>query len=47
MIDGHVPTQRQFLIWLVMYNPAVIEKAIQRAFAKTGRTPPMRPMLQS
>ena len=30
MIDGHLPTQRQFLIWLTIYDPAIVEKGIQR-----------------
>lgn len=38
-VDGHLPTQRQFLVWLTMYDRTIIEKAIQRMGVWSQRFP--------
>jgi hypothetical protein len=39
LIDGHVPTQRQFLIWLSMFDLSIVEKGVQRTAIWSNRNP--------
>jgi hypothetical protein len=39
LIDGHVPTQRQFLIWLSMYDVPIVEKGVLRCAIWSSKNP--------